>query len=465
MTPEGRTLRTARRAGAALLCAALLAAPVWARKTKRDEAPAGFDGYPVRDYTFQYTKPWSMWAGSQSIAAGTAAVTRLTNYFVNSLQTLEGLPLRSFMLLAKNVFIDYPLAATALSVNHDYVGHGSRAAEFHGAVRRFEPATPMPYGRGPGRLSLRLPAGVDPLLATMTGGTEASSLLAHHLVRSWAGSGAIPEGDFLLYAQARLDLFFTVMRHTRAPAGSLSFARGDFDAYLTLVNNKYGQIFPHTYRLKRQDLRDWSWPLILDPWLFTALGAWLNGLATGRHSVPVPLIPLGKGPGIVPWLRSAFTPWGPVMATDVLVRLPGNGVLVATTEISGGHFRNFWGIATLVDRVAVGKYVQMGCGAAFWRQPALRRYAHLAVGTPRRGSGHIVDLLAVGDRINWIAASSWIARHDQLREGGSFHYDLAVMPVTALRIEARAGYKTAGYYFGMPLAQGFFWHVGAGFVF
>lgn len=459
------TGRHIARACVIVVCLCLVGAPALAKKQKAGEPAPGFDGYPVRDYTFLYARPWGMWSGSQSVMAGATAVTRLSDYFINSLQAMEGLPLRSLMLAVKNVLVDYPLAATAVSFNHLYVGHGLRAMEYGGHVRSLDVGTPFPYGRGSGRLGLDLPAGLDPLLSTMTGGVEANSLLAHHLVRAWAGGGAIPETDFWLYAQARLDLFFTVMLRTRAPSGFLSLARDDYDAYLTLVNNKYGSVFPHEYALKRKDLRDWSWSLILDPWLYGALGSWANGLATGKRSLPAPLIPLGKKAGMVPWLRTALTPWGLAMDTDILFRLPGNGVMVTTTQVSGDHFRGFWGISTLVDRMAVGKYVQMGGGAAFWRQPPVRNFAHFALATPRRASGHIVDLLSVSDRLTWIALASWVARNDQLREGASVHYDLAVVPQPYFRIEARVGYKTAGYLFGMPLPKGIFWHVGAGFIF
>ncbi len=445
----------------------------------------GFDGYPKRDYVYLFSTyaenmflstphqikffplPGNTINSSRTIESTASTLIRLSNWPMNLLYDKIGTLWASLIMVPKIVLIDYAISHTAMVLNHEYSGHGIKFMEGGSINDRIKIEAPFPYGNGGGVTYGYLPRGVDDNLMVMSAGSDANSVLAHEKAILWISDGVIHPYEFLLYGEARLDQFEYVLRYTDRPRGMSLLNRGDFEQYINILNNKYGRYFPQTFVLTDRDLKRWAYIALADPLLYISLGTQMYSLVTGKQYMEIPMMDMGEKLSAMPSSRIAFTPNGPEAYGDIFFRFNGTSVLHGYFRYGNRSFRDFWGFGARLYRQRVSKFVTLGGGFDFYRQPEVTKLVSINyLETVALNNINSLDFASTYRSIidfNYlIGFQSW--RRKQ-KNGIAGYVDLTVTPILPLRIHARIGYKTEGYVFGLSLREGFLGDFGFGFFF
>lgn len=447
--------------------------------------PIGFDGYPSRPYFFLinnvlssfYRDPHTLLfvvpvpAGTipaaRTFESGYSMLVRLTNYPVNLLYDKIGVGWTSLIMALKITLVDFPFAYTMMVFNHEYSGHAVRGLEAGGYLDRIDIGAPLPYGRGGGSTKMTLPKSIDQTLMIMTAGSEANTALAHEMALGWVANGTIYPFDILLYLNARIDQLLYINRSSWTPSGLRLDTGGDFNNYLLLINNKFGRVFPHNYRLTYRDIRKWSFVALADPFLYMSAGAFFYNMITGKRFMETLMIPLGTDAGMMPSARVFFTPHGPECSVDIYFRLPRKSVLLLYARGGSEKLRGTGGAGVRLYSIEVNDYLDVGAGLDLFNQPGIMNHASTLY--LENVSAHLyplVDYFAVYPRLFvFDVLYGQIARHIARKMGMAVYGDVTVKAMEVLRFNVRLGYKTAGYVPGMALDQDVFWHAGLGFYF
>ncbi|MBN2078050.1 MAG: hypothetical protein JW838_03735 [Spirochaetes bacterium] len=447
--------------------------------------PIGFDGYPSRSYNFPvnnvlssfYFKPSTLMymvpvpAGTipavRTFESGYSMLVRLTNYPINLLYDKIGIGWTSLIMAVKITLVDFPFSYTMMTFNHEYSGHAVRALESGGFIDRIEIGAPPPYGRGGGATYMTLSKSIDQTLMTMTAGSEANTALAHEMALGWVANGSIYPFDILLYLNARFDQLFYITISSGTPSGLRLDTGGDYDNYLLLINNKFGRVFPHNYRLTYADIRKWSFAVLADPFLYMSAGAFFYNMITGKRFMETLMIPLGTDAGMIPSTRVFYTPHGPECSVDLFFRLPRKSVLLAYARGGSLKLRGTGGAGVRLYSIEVNDYLDVGAGLDLFNQPGIMNYAStLYLENASMNLYPLVDYFAIYPQLFLLdIIYGNTARHTKRKMGWALYGDMTVKLKEVVRFNLRLGYKTAGYVPGMALDQDVFWHMGLGFYF
>ncbi len=399
-------------------------------QNQQPENQIGFDGFPKRDYPFLLNFPWVTYAGAATIDSALTLTLRGINYPISLLTVKTGGLLGSFIFLGKTLLIDAPLTITAMTFNHEFFGHAARVREAGGTVKKVHISMPWPYGSGGGYISYSGVNHYDENILVITGGSEANLLLSQGIARRWTRTGIVDQNDYLLYSITRLDLFFYIQT-LKSASGSI--VSNDIDSYLTIVNNKYGYTQIENFPLTLKKLKNWSYILLIDPYLYMGVISAVHKQITKKNIFHLPLIPLGKNAGFLPSMKIALTPFGPEWYIDIFFKLPEDMTGQYYLRVGTKTFRSFWGMGFRIDGIKIVKNFSIGAGFDIFSQPEIASSY----------SGNSADTIS-------------------LKTGFALYLDLTVSPIRDLKLYARIGYKTDGYVFGMALKKSVLWHFGFG---
>ncbi|OHD71130.1 MAG: hypothetical protein A2W19_04010 [Spirochaetes bacterium RBG_16_49_21] len=451
--------------------------------------PIGFDKYPKREYPFLFnnalynllyrpttitefvTVPAGTIPSVVSFESGYSAIERLSNYPVNLLYDKIGVGWTSLIMLVKLGALDFPFAYFMKVFNHEYAGHTVRIHEAGQYIDRITIGVPLPWGRGGGATWGTVPQSIDHNILITAAGSEANTVMAHEMDLRFVSTGVIYPFDILLYLNAKFDELLYINRSTGHPSGLRMTADGDYEEYLILINNKYGRVLPHTYRLKLDELKRWSYIALADPFLYLATGALFYNLVTGKRYMDAFMIPLAEGAAFMPSARVAYTPNGPECYGDLFFKLPNrSAVLLAYARIGSTSLRQTWGGGARLYRMSVGRFVELGAGLDLFSQPRVMN--HLSTYFievvywnlyPRYIS--VNPAMQIGQLTEMDLAYGYRARGIKRIFGAAAYGDITVKANEFFRAYFRIGYKSNGYVFGLNLKKGLFWHAGMGFNF
>jgi hypothetical protein len=455
------------------------------------DIPIGFDGYPKRNYSLLFNnvlynvlyRP-SPFTGYVPIPAGTvpaaktfesgySTLERLSNYPINLLYDKIGVGWTSLIMLVKAALLDFPFAYTIKVFNHEFSGHVARIYESGGLIDKIEVGVPLPWGKGGGSTSFYMTRSIDKIIFTSTAGSEANTVLAHEMALGFVSNRVIYSFDILLYLNARFDQLLYVNNASKNPNGLRLLVSGDYEEYLVLVNNKYGRVFPHTYRLKLDELKRWSYAALADPFLYLSTMAFFYNLATGKRYMRTWMIPLGKTAMIMPSSRVAYTPNGPECYGDLFFNLPRHTVLLMYGRGGSRTLRQTWGAGIRLYSVDLGRYAEIGGGFDLFSQPRVMNYISTLFLENYLWNSYLsvtsfikINPLEQYGALTFIDAMyGYKARAMKRIFGGAGYVDLTIKGGERFRAYIRMGYKSRGYVFGLKLQQGFFWHTGVGYNF
>ncbi len=472
---------------AAFLLMAAGTVPLQGQNTdnNREDIQTGFDGYPKRDYRFLFSTyaenmflstphqikyfplPGNTINASNTIESTASVILRLSNYPINLLYDKIDTVWASLVMIPKIILIDYPLSHTAVVLNHEYSGHAIKFMEAGSISDRIKIKAPFPYGNGGGVTYGYMPRGIDDNLMVATAGSDANSVMAHEMAMRWIADGIIHPYEFILYGDARLDQFDYILRYTDKPRGTSLLNRGDFEQYLSLLNNKYGRYYPQTFAITDRDLKRWSYIALADPLLYFSLGAQIYSLVTGKQYLELPMMEMGEKLAALPSSRIAFTPNGPEAYGDIFFRLPEHSVLHGYFRYGNRSFRDFWGFGIRLYRQEINRYVTLGGGFDFYRQPeSMKLVSPQYFEIVAINNYYSINLTSIYPAIiQYIYLTGYQAWRRKPKNGIAGYIDMAVTPMLPLRLHFRIGYKTEGYVFGLSLHEGFFGDLGFGFYF
>ncbi len=456
-------------------------------KESEEKVTIGFDKYPKRTYPLLFnnllynllyrpmgvtkfiTVPASTVSSALTLESGFSALERVSNYPTNLLYDKIGTGWTSLILLTKMAFLDFPFAYFMKVLNHEYSGHTMRFHEAGQYIDRITIGVPLPWGSGGGATAGTVPQSVDQNIFISTAGSEANTVLAHEMDLRFVSSGVIYPFDILLYLNAKFDELLYIDRSTGHPSGLRSYAEGDYEEYLILINNKYGRVLPNTYRLKLDDLKKWSYIALADPFLYLATGALAYTLVTGKRYMNAYMIPLGNEAAVMPSARVAFGPNGPECYGDLFFRLPSHAVLLAYARIGSTALRQTWGAGFRLYTIRLGRFVDIGAGWEIYSQPRVMN--QISTNFIETVSWNLYPLGNVNpvDQLNDLTvidlAYGFVARGIRRMIGCAAYADINFRANEFFRAYFRIGYKSSGYVFGMALKRGLFWHAGIGFNF
>jgi hypothetical protein len=449
----------------------------------------GFDRYPKREYPFLFnntlynllyrpttvtefiTVPIGTIPAAMTLESGYSMAERLSNYPVNLLYDKIGVGWTDLIILVKAAALDFPFAYFMKVLNHEYSGHSVRFYEAGQYIDRITIGVPLPWGPGGGATSGTVPQSVDENIFIATAGSEANTVMAHEMDLRFVSTGVIYPFDILLYLNAKFDELLYIDRSTGHPSGLRTVTDGDYEEYLILINNKYGRVLPHTYRLKLDELKRWSYAALADPFLYLSASAFFYNLITGRRYMNTLMIPLAGGLTFMPSARVAYTPNGPECYGDLFFKLPERtDALHLYVRIGSRSLRQTWGVGGRAYRMAIGRFVEMGGGLDLFSQP--RVMDHMStyfIETvywnlfPRYISLEPADLL--GQLTAMDLGYGYFARGIKRIFGAAVYADVTFKANEFFRAYLRIGYKSNGYVFGLSLKKGLFWHAGMGFNF
>ncbi len=348
---------------------------------------------------------------------------------------------------------ELPLAVLVSTLQHEIHGHGARGREYN-----LKPS----YGFGLDFSAYttidRYPRTMEELAALAAGGTEADTVMARRIAIGFCRPGSVPASAAPLFMLAKLDLsVYTAFTSTpRAKPERTSPGEGqasadddgtsfieeyeqgnDIAIYLTTRQATRRQADPADVWLREYkpdfddpDL-DKTWRQTrevalwnaLDPMLWASMFLYVRDHAMrGERYLPAPAVPLGDGYGLTVGTRGSIEPQSVSRFLDVFVLTP-----FAVFGVYGRDLRS-------ADDTA------FGYGAGAYRM-ALSPHAHASLW------GDVWDVPTAEE--NLYRGSGWnVAGEIEFSVGPDFGLSL------------KAGYKNAGYFPGVPTADGLY--VGGG---
>jgi hypothetical protein len=321
---------------------------------------------------------------------------------------------------AKLVFIDAPQDHFFVVLAHEVYGHGSRFREFGLEERRYSFEAPPPYGEGGGRAAAvtTRPLTRAELAAIYSGGLEAHDLLNARLARQGVVRGALHYREALLYMNARLE----ALSYVRSTPDEDVPSGHDVANFLDTINR--GCEPPACRPITPADARRRARIGLVDPLLAWSLASTLAYVALGRETLPLWMFPLPGGVRYLPAPGLMLAPYGTEWTVGNHFLREGRALHLTVRAADAGP-AGAWGVGADLPEIARRGRLTVGGAAHVWRQPrALSRTADAG----EAGGALIVTL------------------HAPLRH--------ATVAGRALHVHADAGYKTAGFLPGEPLAGG-----------
>ena len=201
-----------------------------------------------------------------------------------------------------------PIDAVGVTTQHEVFGHGFRIRSLHsqGAkVRGYKIDLPSPYGDGGGetRFSEReSQTTAFEELSVVSGGVEATAILANRLALKWFQRGYIDARETMLYFDAQQDLTVYSMLSKNEDGGDVSH-------YVHLLNKTYDKS-----HIKVKTLRQRALVGLLDPLTYYSVYAWWRFVVCGK-STHIPMISI-RSYKYLPSIRLGLTPFGPEYYLD-----------------------------------------------------------------------------------------------------------------------------------------------------
>lgn len=200
-----------------------------------------------------------------------------------------------------------PLNATIFTTQHEVFGHGYRVRTLRseGAnVKMYKIKLPFPYGWGGGmtraHFNTKQTTSFE-MLAFISGGMEATSILANRLRLKWLQRGTIDARESSLYIGSEQDITtYAWLSMDKMNPGD----GNDIVGYVHLLNKTY--LHGH---IKVRDLKLQATVTLLDPFTWYSLYAWWWYVFRGVSS-EIPMIPIGSY-NYLPSVRYGLTPFGP----------------------------------------------------------------------------------------------------------------------------------------------------------
>lgn len=254
---------------------------------------------------------FSPYAGAEDILTLSAGVQYAENWVVKKSTPPKKGWIPSLERAGELILFWEPYNYLSMVTQHEVFGHGFRVRTFHsegGKVKKYTFKTPPPYGLGGAATHFRLKSSkITPFQynSIISGGVEATSILALRLKLQWLQTGYVNSAQASLYNYAQQDLTnYILASQSRISFFGANEAEGDIQVYVDILNDS----LPKGH-LTEQDLKKRLWLNYADPFTYYALGAWWMYLIWGEQ-LKIPMIPIGSY-GYLPGLRFGLTPFGP----------------------------------------------------------------------------------------------------------------------------------------------------------
>lgn len=339
--------------------------------------------------------------------------------------------------LSKTVFLDNVVDHMTFLFQHEVFGHGARYREFGYTDNTYSLHPVYPYGdaKGWARRGVQDPQRKDSIherLAMVSGGSESNALLSGFLRNQWLRRGYIHHRESGLYLLTSNDLAAYIFR-TRY--GKRSTAMNDVLNYLSLINAHYGFYLKEDYTLTLDDLTDYAWISLINPFIgFSLYNYCVSYLWSGREGCALPMIRVGKVK-YLPAFRMGLAPFGPEMYFEHFFKT-GKKWMSAYFRRGKPIFASFWGVGLSIgDLLSIDRFTLDG-RLDVWHQPSLLLGGGSVSETRGGLGGSLMATVAYG-----------FSRTQ-----------------TPIQLIAQLGYKTAGFLEGEPLGRGFVARLGISFL-
>jgi len=255
--------------------------------------------------------------------------------------------------------IESTLASTAMVVQHEIFGHGARAREFHLPITEYRVRPWSGYTEFRTKDYNNL--AVQERISFITGGIEATGILANELKNEWLATKTINSGLANLYLKNKLDqtLYVLNTRHY-----DTTTAGNDIFAYVNTINDWYGKQALSMSSLRRKILFDFA-----DPYLFYSLYTLYNYIASGEAKWEYPMIKIGNY-SYLPAISTHLSPYGLEYQLMNYLKTPQRNIKV------GIRYGQTVGVKSLslgleITKIWEADNLQLDARTEIWRQPKL----------------------------------------------------------------------------------------------
>lgn len=328
---------------------------------------------------------------------------------------------------------EFFFAAGLSTFQHEVFGHGSRGREF-GLDPDYVFGIDFSGGTGLGKD----PETMEQLVAIAAAGTESDSILAHRILQDlYAGAGT-DASKIPLMAIAKID-FSLYCLITEDPGDS----REDFvDAYTNGNDVAYWLVSRQAQRSggdpgavwNNEHAVDFNDPLLqdnyddvraaaiwnlVDPAALAAMYSYVaDHVIRGRSQVRPPVVPLGGGFGLTAGTRAFMGLAEVTRFLDLYLVTPGPLVNVYARDLDSSSDRTY-GAGGGLHRIPLGPRVALSLQADFWEEPDSAEGLYAGTGWNANG-------------------------------------ELSVRVSRYVGLAGKVGSKSAGFFPGTPLADGFY---------
>jgi hypothetical protein len=329
---------------------------------------------------------------------------------------------------ARMLLIDAPIETMVMALEQDVYGQMGRMREYQISGANYQLGAPIPFWTPMGRL------GFDGYFADLNASRQELAMIAGGALEA----GNMASSDLHIRWLQRKSMYYREALHyfrlQTAAIASVMNIRDDFSnranpasTWLSNINSTYGFISTPNYT-PRELKRDFALAAFTNPWLiYTAGGLFRDYLFRGKDSIPVPLIKVGYGKTILPWIRYGFSPFGGEWIPEVAFTKHRQVVSVygrfGTGSFKHNTFRENFGAGIKGYNLRRSKKMGINAHLTYWSQDYL-------FNGPIEGSNKSQNTLSLG----W-GVGGTVTGYFKLTK--TWDHSLSAI--------VTAGYKTKGY--------------------